>query len=239
MRGLRTHSFDVAMADPPYIKDDPDTIGTKEGYGTGIPDPASWLWEVKRVVKPNGHILVWEHPYNLDAWLRVGERLGLRYKSIFIWHVTNRHQVFENSLPYNHFDLCMWFIKPPAVKWVFRRTESIDSGSMCDIVQHSYIKSNVHVPGAKPLTVVKTILRWFVRPGDWVLDPFCGTGTTARAALELGANSVTIELRRKELEAYLKTRLLLDVRELDLFSDRGVKEFKMSQKHLDPEVDYA
>lgn len=40
--------------------------------------------------------------------------------------------------------------------------------------------------------------RWFMRlftqPGDWVLDPFMGSGTTLRVAQEMGRNSVGIEI---------------------------------------------
>lgn len=47
-------------------------------------------------------------------------------------------------------------------------------------------------------TFPKALPAWFIKlftePGDWVLDPFLGSGTTSIAAKELGRNSVGIEL---------------------------------------------
>lgn len=45
-----------------------------------------------------------------------------------------------------------------------------------------------------PEELVKKILRFSTEPGDWVLDPFAGRGTTGIAALELGRKFVGIDL---------------------------------------------
>jgi hypothetical protein len=42
--------------------------------------------------------------------------------------------------------------------------------------------------------VVKIAVEAFTQPGDLVLDPFCGTGTTQRVALGLGRISVGYEI---------------------------------------------
>ena len=45
----------------------------------------------------------------------------------------------------------------------------------------------------------KALPEWFIKlftdPGDWVLDPFVGSGTTCVAAQELGRNSVGIDIK--------------------------------------------
>lgn len=38
-------------------------------------------------------------------------------------------------------------------------------------------------------------IKLFTRPGDWVLDPFMGSGTTPRVALDLGRNAIGVEVQ--------------------------------------------
>lgn len=54
-------------------------------------------------------------------------------------------------------------------------------------------------PTQKPVALISTLIQWITNPGDIVLDPFCGSGTTAIACKELNRNYICIE---KELEYY-------------------------------------
>lgn len=49
-------------------------------------------------------------------------------------------------------------------------------------------------PCPRTLDHVRWLVKWFTRPGDVVVDPFCGSGTTLRAAKDLEVQSVGIEL---------------------------------------------
>lgn len=48
--------------------------------------------------------------------------------------------------------------------------------------------------GKKPEILVKTILSYFSRPGDWVLDSFLGSGTTAAVAQKMRRHWIGIEM---------------------------------------------
>lgn len=52
-------------------------------------------------------------------------------------------------------------------------------------------------PTQKPVKVLKKLIRIFTDPGDVVIDPCCGSGTTLRAAKELGRNSYGFEIDKK------------------------------------------
>ena len=49
-------------------------------------------------------------------------------------------------------------------------------------------------PAPYPIEIPRRLVRMFSFTGDTVVDPFCGTGTTTLAAMELGRNSVSIEI---------------------------------------------
>lgn len=52
---------------------------------------------------------------------------------------------------------------------------------------------------AYPQELVNRLIKLYTYVGDWVLDPFLGSGTTTKAARDLGRNSVGIELNKKFL----------------------------------------
>jgi DNA modification methylase len=71
---------------------------------------------------------------------------------------------------------------------------------------------------AFPQALPEWFIRLFTDPGDWVLDPFAGSGTTLQAALTLGRNSVGIDTRADycELARAKLTNVQLDLLGEDL-----------------------
>lgn len=55
-------------------------------------------------------------------------------------------------------------------------------------------------PTQKPLPMVQAFVRNFSNPGDTVFDPYCGTGTTIRAAVDEGRKAIGVEQNEKWLE---------------------------------------
>ncbi len=65
-------------------------------------------------------------------------------------------------------------------------------------------------PTAKPLDMVRQWVQWFTAHGDVVLDPYAGSGTTLRAALDEGRRAIGVELEERYCEVIAR-RLSQDV----------------------------
>jgi ribosomal protein L11 methylase PrmA len=66
--------------------------------------------------------------------------------------------------------------------------------------------SRLH-PNQKPLALIKELIVLSTRPGDMVLDPFAGSGTTAVACKELGRKFLVIDIDPRNI-AITKERLV-------------------------------
>jgi site-specific DNA-methyltransferase (adenine-specific) len=61
-------------------------------------------------------------------------------------------------------------------------------------------KERTGYPTQKPILLLERIIELATSPGDWVLDPFCGSGTTLIAARLLGRQAIGIDLADSALE---------------------------------------
>lgn len=67
-----------------------------------------------------------------------------------------------------------------------------------NILQYSQLRPNelIH-PHEKPLALLEVLLKHSTSKGDWVIDPFVGSGSLVRAARNIGVNSIGMELDEK------------------------------------------
>ena len=66
------------------------------------------------------------------------------------------------------------------------------------------VAQNEGHPTSKPLGMVEDWVRLFTNPGDVVLDPFAGSGTTLRAAVNEGRRAIGVELDERYCEVIAK-----------------------------------
>jgi site-specific DNA-methyltransferase (adenine-specific) len=62
-----------------------------------------------------------------------------------------------------------------------------------DVIEFAYTGNRLH-PTQKPVAALRPLIESFTRPGQLVLDPFCGSGSTLIAAKMLGRDWLGIEL---------------------------------------------
>ena len=62
-----------------------------------------------------------------------------------------------------------------------------------DVLTWQYTGNRLH-PTQKPVSGLMPVVHTFSRPGEVVLDPFCGSGSTLVAAQSLGRRYIGIEI---------------------------------------------
>jgi len=65
-----------------------------------------------------------------------------------------------------------------------------------DVIEWTYSGNNLH-PTQKPISVLLPLIEAFSVPGELVLDPFAGSGSTLVAAKMLGRNWLGVEMDAK------------------------------------------
>jgi len=141
-----------------------------------------------------------------------GEELGLDFMGAVIWQKkttlnTTGGAVIMGSYPYPpnglveiDYEFILIFKKPGAPKKV--KKEVKEASKLTKAEWKEYFSGHWNFGGARqlgheamfPEQLPRRLIRMFTLVGDTVLDPFLGSGTTVKAALELGRNAVGYEI---------------------------------------------
>lgn len=78
-------------------------------------------------------------------------------------------------------------------------------------------------PTEKPIPLMRELLQDFTNPGETILDPFMGSGTTGVACAKMGRKFIGIELDRKYFDIACE-RITKAYAQGDMFSERPKKE---------------
>ncbi|MHB8707958.1 MAG: DNA-methyltransferase, partial [Desulfuromonadales bacterium] len=199
---LPDHSVDLLLTDPPYNLNPYSTGNMQFAWRGAINndvaawdrefDPAEYRDEFLRVLKPSGNLFAFCSYNLLGRWHEVFDPLFDTFQ-FFVWHKSNpvpkiRRQGFLNSC---ELIVCMW---NKGHRWNFGRQRDMHNffeGPICMAPER--LKAPKH-PAQKPVRLLKHLIDIASQPGDLVLDPFMGVGSTGVAALALERRFVGMEL---------------------------------------------
>ena len=222
MREIESGSIDCVFADPPYnlqlgkktlyrpedqtaaraVRDEWDSFESVAQYQEFT---QLWLSEVKRVLKPTGSLWVIGSYHNI---FRVGatmQDLGFWFLNDIVWVKTNPMPNFRGTRFTNAHETLIWATPSKTGQYTFnyetmkqynggkqmRSDWEIDICLGAERLKDDTGKS-LHST-QKPSELLRRVILSSTRPGDVILDPFFGSGTTGAVAKELGRNFIGIE----------------------------------------------
>lgn len=222
MRLMPPQSVDVIFADPPYRLSG-GGVTVKSGrlapvdkgewdrsLGSFERDHefnARWLREARRLLKPEGTIWVTGTHHIIHSLGFALQTLGFRLINDVVWQKPDPPpNALRTAFTHSH-ETLIWASRGGERRGA-RHTFNYDLiNSPNPDVQVSSVwriappprRERVHGyhPTQKPLRLVRRALLASSREGALVFDPFCGSGTTAVAAKELGRFFVGAELERE------------------------------------------
>jgi modification methylase len=220
MNALPAGSVDLIFADPPYnlqLRGDlhrPDNSRVDAvdehwdqfaSFATYDAFTRDWLAAAKRLLKPNGAIWVIGSYHNV---FRLGSELqnqGFWLLNDVVWRKSNPMPNFKGKRLTNAHETLIWASRDEAAKYTFNyeALKALNDGiqmrsdwviPLC--TGHERLKDEngdkAH-PTQKPEALLHRVILATTHPGDVVLDPFFGTGTTGAVAKMLGRDFIGIE----------------------------------------------
>ena len=240
MNGLPEASVDLIFADPRYnlqlkgdlhrpdnsrvdaVDDHWDQFSSFQAYDDFT---RAWLKAARRVLKPNGAIWVIGSYHNIFRVGAVLQDQGYWILNDVVWRKSNPMPNFRGKRFTNAHETMIWAGRDEASKYTFNYealkalNEGIQMRSdwvlpIC--TGHERLKDDhgdkAH-PTQKPESLLHRVLVGSTNPGDVILDPFFGTGTTGAVAKMLGRDFIGIE--REEAYRRVAEKRIARVRKFD------------------------
>jgi modification methylase len=226
MRELPAASVDCIFADPPYnlqlggdlfrpdgsqvdaVDDDWDKFDSLTAYDRFT---VAWLTEARRILKPNGSIWVIGSYHNI---FRLGTALqdqGFWILNDIIWRKANPMPNFKGTRFTNAHETLIWASMGEDARYTFnyRAMKTMNDElqmrsdwliAICGGQERIKRGGTKAHPTQKPEALLYRLLLATTNPGDVVLDPFFGTGTTGAVAKRLGRHWIGIERERTYID---------------------------------------
>ncbi|TFG30815.1 site-specific DNA-methyltransferase [Candidatus Thorarchaeota archaeon] len=213
MKGLPKSSIDLIVADPPfgidfdgmssvYNRDDSLVVpGYEEAKGSYGEFTKDWIAQLPRIMKKDASAYIFSGWTNLDAILAGAREAGLTTLNHLIWHYPFGVYT-KRKFVTSHYHILL--LAKNTKSYYFNKIENYPEDVW--IVKRKYRTGRAKNSTKLPLEVVTKCIDFSSQPGDVVLDPFMGNGTTAVAARASFRHFIGFEIN-KQLKPLLKKEI--------------------------------
>ena len=222
---LPENSVDMIFADPPYFLSNGGFTchaGKKVSVNKGKWDVSKgkeesylftlrWLRECQRILTPNGTIWVSGTSHIIYAVGYAMQDLGYKVLNDIAWFKVNPPPNLSCRYFTHSTEIVLWAAKNKDSRHYFNYSLMKKMNNDKQMLSLWSIKAPGPLekiygkhPTQKPLELLNRIVLASTRPGDMVLDPFQGSGTTGIAAIREGRQYIGIELEEDYLKVSVK-----------------------------------
>lgn len=213
LKKLPDKSIDLLLTDPPYnlgnfMKERKTNLSKMRRnffgaagwdnleYDDWVKDMDKFFHEISRVMKVGSTAIIFMSILRVETIVHLAEKYGFYYKTTGIWHKTN-------PMPRN---MNLQFINSTET-WIYlvykKRTGNFFNKGK---VRHDFVETSLTPknersfgthPTQKPLTLMTYFIELFTKEGDFVLDPFMGSGSTGVGAVRTKRQFIGSEINER------------------------------------------
>lgn len=214
-------AVDVTITDPPYSERVHTSVRSREMSPTdrgkggaassrvvalgfdplSIDERLSAAGEFARLTRR--WVLAFSDIESTHLWRRDLESAGLQYVRTGAWVRENGAPQFSGDRPAEGFEAITICHRPGRKRWNGGGHRAVWSVPI--VIDRAHNGGRVH-PAQKPDKLMRQLVHLFSDPGETILDPYAGSGTTLVAAHYLGRKSIGIEQNERYCEI-VATRL--------------------------------
>lgn len=184
LKDLPSSSADLILTDPPYFVRYRDSFGRSIANDVNPESVLGAFDDLYRILKPNRFCVCFYGWSKVNAFFDAWTKAGFRPVGHLVWHKDYASKT--GYVSYTHEQAYVLVKGNPA------KPEC----PIADVQPWEYSGNRLH-PTEKAVSVLQPLVRSFSEPGDLVLDPFAGSGSSLVAAALSGRSALGIELEEK------------------------------------------
>ena len=229
LKTLPSKSIHLVVTSPPYnVNKDYGKWDDSMPLNEYLEFTKEWLTECYRVLTDDGRICInipvskyKDNAVDVFQFYMVMKEVGFKDREVIIWakkRKSDNRFVVKQKI-YGTWNPVNPMMRNPieAILVMNKNQKRLNCSGTSDLTSGEFLRWNYNLweidteadrshPAPYPVELPKRLIKLYTFPNQIVLDPFLGSGTTTKVAMELKRNSIGIELNPKFVEM-IKKRL--------------------------------